>query len=103
MQAHKDLDAYVITELISTTDINYVVGAIKTISGDLNQKVKNTDETISATKDDKGNWTLIAQYTQPHYIFYKASRITKLNGLAHPTIVLEDQEKPLRWKSEANR
>jgi hypothetical protein len=100
---HPNVNPYVVTESISVTEIDYVTGSNKVISGDAKLNVKNTQATVSSKQDDKGNWSLSAKYTIPHYVFYRAGQITRLHGLDHPEAILEEKDHPLRWQVESNK
>jgi hypothetical protein len=96
-----DGDLYVILEAISVGEIHYTIssGTALTSEAEVNSAT-NADAQVTAKKTDDGKWVVDAIYKKPHYVFYRPKKVTFLQGLNRPQIILGDTEESLRWQAE---
>jgi len=92
---------YVVTEAISVNSIKYEVSLRGDVGGSLDTSGlgHTATGTLTAQENEDGSYVLNQVFSQPHYIFYQASRINRPPGHAAELRTIPESNQ-LRWTTE---
>ena len=96
---------YVVTEAISVNSIKYEVTLSGGAGGSLDTSGLGGAATgnITAEKKDDGSYVLNQEFSEPHYLFYLASRVRRPQELGHPEAMSSPENTQLKWTTEVIR
>lgn len=103
--SRKSGEIFVVMEAISITRIKYFVDTGVAISADAKARLAHSTSAetrthVEVSESDNGRLIIDENYARPHYLFYRASKVTRLQGLDTPEVVLVSQDEGLNWRVE---
>ena len=92
----------VITEAISVSKISYHFseGDVLSSGAAISGTDRSAKESFSGRRTSGGGAILEVEYGKPYYLFYRMSKISLLQGLDQPLVLIVPLEAPLSWTAE---